>query len=265
MNPASNVHRAVTDIARGLADTPMWLTLGWQDIKQRYRRSILGPLWLTISTGVMVAIMGPLYAKLFNQDIGAYFAYLTVGFVLWQLIAQVITDSCGAFIAAEGYIKQVRMPLSVHVLRVIWKNVIIFLHNLVVIAVVLAFLRVPLTPWILVFPLGVLAFALNGFLYGIVVGVLCARFRDIPIIMTSILQATFFLTPVIWQPAMLGRHAWVVNLNPFYHVMEIIRAPLLGGPPSTLSCLVVLGTTVVGVLCTVALLSRYRARVPYWV
>ena len=213
----------------------------------------------------MVAIMGPLYAKLFNQEMGPYFAYLTVGFVLWQFISQVISDACNAFIAAEGYIKQVKMPLSVHVLRVVWKNIIFFLHNMVVIAAVLVILQVPLTPWLLLFPVGVLLVAFNAFLYGMVAGVVCARFRDIPIVMQNIIQAAFFLTPVIWQPSMLGRHAWTVNLNPFYHAMELVRAPLLGTPVSFLSWLVIVGITVVGGLFTIGILSRYRARVAYWV
>jgi len=265
MNPPSKFWLAIIDLVDGLRSIHIWPMLGWQDVRQRYRRSVLGPLWLTISTGVMIAVMGPLYGKLFNQDITSYFAFLAVGFVFWQLLAQAIGDSCVAFVAAEGFIKQVKLPLSVHVLRVVWKNLIILFHNLLVVVAVMMFLRPPISATVLLFPAAVLAFAVNAFLFGTVMAVICARFRDIPLIVANIVQAAFFLTPVLWQPGMLGRHLWTVNLNPFYHFLEIMRAPLLGAPVNPLSWPAVGVMTLVGCAMAVAFLGRYRARVAYWV
>src|SRR5262245_33855549 len=110
--------------------------LGWQDIKQRYRRSVIGPFWITISYGAMVAGMGPLYGRLLQQDVSAYLPYLAVSFVVWFLISGIINDACNAFIGAEGYIKEVRLPLTVHVLRIVWRNVIIFVHNCLIVIIV---------------------------------------------------------------------------------------------------------------------------------
>ncbi len=265
MNPRSSLHLALDDLVGGLASIHVWPVLGWQDVKQRYRRSMLGPFWITISTGIMIAIMGPLYGKLFGQDFNSYFAFLTVGFVLWQLVAQSINDACTSFMAAESYIKQVRLPLSIHVLRVVWKNIIFFLHNMLVVVLVLVILDVPVNASLLLFPLGVLACAINAFLYGMLLGVISARFRDIPIIMMNVVQAAFFLTPIMWQPSMLGRHEWSVNLNPLYHFIEIMRAPLLGASPNPLSWPLVGAITLAGCALAIATLSRYRARVPYWV
>jgi len=265
MKLSSSLHLAVDDLATGLSSVQVWAALGWQDVKQRYRRSQLGPFWLTISTGIMVAIMGPLYGKLFAQDFSSYFSFLTIGFVLWQMISQTMIDSCTTFIQAESFIKQIKLPLSVHVLRVVWKNLIFFMHNLVVVIVVLVYLQIPVTANLLLFPLGVVAFALNAFLYGLIIAVICARFRDIPIIVTNVVQAAFFLTPILWQPGMLGRHAWSVNLNPIYHFLEVMRAPLLGVPADPTSWAAVAAITLTGSLLAVAILKRYRARVPYWV
>jgi ABC-type polysaccharide/polyol phosphate export permease len=265
MGRRSSLRLAFDDVSEGLGNLHIWSALGWQDVKQRYRRSMLGPFWLTISTGLMVALMGPLYGKLFNQDFGAYFAFLTIGFVLWQLISQTVNESCTSFITAEGYIKQVKLPLSIHILRVVWRNVVYFLHNMLVVVVVLLYLKVPVGAALLLFPLSVLVFSFNAFLIGMILGVMCARFRDIPIIMLNLMQAAFFLTPILWQPAMLGRYEWSVNLNPFYHFIEIMRAPLLGAWPSVLSWQVVGAITVVAFACALAILGRFRARVPYWV
>lgn len=265
MNSSTSMRLAVNDLVTGLSSVQVWAALGWQDVKQRYRRSQLGPFWLTISTGIMVSILGPLYGKLFAQDFSAYFSFLAIGFVLWQLISQLIIDACTTFIQAESFIKQIKLPLSVHILRVVWKNLIFFFHNLVVVVVVLVYLQVPVNASLLLFPLGVLLFAFNAFLYGMIIAVICARFRDIPIIVTNVVQAAFFLTPILWQPGMLGRHAWSVNLNPIYHFIEIMRAPLLGKVPDAVSWLAVGVSTILGCLLAAFVLKHYRARVPYWV
>src|SRR5262245_15595453 len=181
MNPSSRPWLAIVDFVDGLRSVHVWPMLGWQDVRQRYRRSVLGPFWLTISTGVLIGAMGPLYGRLFNQDIGAYFAFLAIGFVFWQLMSQAIADSCAAFVAAEGFIKQVRLPLSVHVLRVVWKNLIILLHNMLVVVVVMIYTRPPVSTALLLFPAALLVFAVNALLFGLVLALICARFRDIPL------------------------------------------------------------------------------------
>jgi ABC-type polysaccharide/polyol phosphate export permease len=263
--PGANLHLAWRDLLEGVRAGHIWPALGWQDVKQRYRRSLLGPFWLTISTGLLLSLMGPLYGKLFNQDVGGYFLHLSVSFVVWQLFAAYITDACGAFIGAEGFIKQVRLPLTIYVLRLIWKNLIIFFHNMLFVALVLAYLRPRLGFDVVLVPVGLLFFSLNALWLGIVLGLISARFRDIPVIIGNIVQVFFFLTPVLWQPGMLGRHAWAVNLNPFYHFLEIIRTPLIGAPINYLSWMTVLAMTVLGFAFVLPFFARYRARVAYWV
>src|SRR5215813_4912720 len=112
---ARSLRLAVHDITDGLSRIHIWPMLGWQEIRQRYRRSLLGPFWLTMSTGAMIAGMGPLYGRLLNQPISEYFSYLAIGFVIWILMSTVILESCTVFIAAESFIKQIRLPFTVHV------------------------------------------------------------------------------------------------------------------------------------------------------
>lgn len=261
----TNFQLGLADIVDGLLSIHIWPVIGWQEVLKRYRRSVLGPFWLTISTGVMIGVMGPLYGKLFNLDIGSYFAHLAVSLVLWQFIAQCITDSCITFMAAEGYIKQVKLPLSLHVLAVVWKNLIIFFHNAVVIVIVMAYYRPQVGISLLVVPFGIALIAVNGFVYGTIFALLCARFRDIPLIVMNLMQVAFFLSPVMWQPQMLGRHKWTVNLNPFYHFLEIVRAPLLGAPTNPWSWPVAMAITFAGIAVMLTVFSRFRARIAYWI
>lgn len=256
---------AIKDFKDGLASIHVWPMLGWLEIKQRYRRSVLGPFWLTISTGAMIGGMGPLYGHLFGLDIATYFPYLSVSFIVWLLIANVANDACMVFISAEGFIKQMKTPLTVYILRMVWKNLIIFAHNLVIIfLIVLAW--PPAIAWhMLLIPLGVLFIAINGIWLGAFLGLLCARFRDIPQIVSSLVQVAFFLTPVMWKPEMLGGSQWAAAWNPFYHFLEVVRAPLLAAATNWFSWTVVLGITVIGYAVTLLLFARYRARIAYWV
>jgi ABC-type polysaccharide/polyol phosphate export permease len=252
------------DLKDGLLGIHVWPTMAWYEIRQRYRRSALGPFWLTISTGVLVAAMGPLYGRLFGQEVSSYFPFLAVGFIVWQLIAALMNDGGQVFIAAEAYIKQVRMPFTVHVLRMVCRNAIIFVHHLVI--VVLIFIAYPVHlgwPVLLVIPGLALLFA-NGVWLGLMLGMLCARFRDIPPIVQSVVQVAFFITPIMWKREMLGEHAWAADANPLYHLIEVVRAPLLGQMPATVSWLAAIGLTIVGFALTLPVFARYRARIAYW-
>lgn len=260
-----NLTLALQDLREGVSSFHIWIALGWQEIRQRYRRSMIGPFWLTISTGLMIAGMGPLYGKLFGQDIGAYFPYLAISFVVWLLIANLINDCSNAFIVAEGFIKQIRMPLTIHILRVVCKNLIIFAHNLVIVALVFLFYP-PQPGWhLLQLPLGIFFIALNGLWFGVLVGLFCARFRDIPQIIASVVQVAFFLTPVMWKAEMLGQHLWAAQVNPLYHFIEIVRAPLVSGGATALSWGYVALVTIAGYAAMLLVFSRFRARIAYWV
>jgi lipopolysaccharide transport system permease protein len=262
---SSALVKAIQDFASGICSIHVWPMLGWQEIRLRYRRSTLGPIWLTISTGALIAAMGPLYGRLLGQNIGSYYPYLAIGYVVWIFVSSVINDACTVFINAEGLIKQIRMPLTVHVLRMVWRNWIILLHNFIIVAIVLAFFPPPISWELLFVPLGLAAIALNGIWIGLVLGTLCSRFRDVSQLVGSIVQVAFFLTPVLWHPAALGEYGWVAAWNPLTHFLDIVRAPLLGYPIDVRSLAIVVGVTVSGFTAALLLFARYRARIPYWV
>lgn len=257
---------AASDLMGGIKHAHVWHMLAMQEIRQRYRRSVIGPLWITISTGVLIGAMGPLYGSLFGQSLSAYFPHLAVSFVLWLLMSSLINEACVVFIGAEGVIKQIRMPLSIHVYRHVWKNLLIFFHHVVLIAVVLAIFRPALSWSLLIAPLGLLLMVLNGVWLAVLLGVLCARFRDIPLIVQNIVQVLFFLTPVLWRPKDSGPMLQLAaDANPLHHFLELVRSPLLGSAPTGLNWAVVLGTTFVGSAIGLLFFARFRSRLAYWV
>jgi len=260
-----HVKRALADLLGGILTYHVWATLGWQDIKQRYRRSILGPFWLTISTGIMVAGIGFLYARIFRQETADYIPYLASGLVVWNFLAGLINESCQAFIASDQIIKQVRLPLTTHVSRVVWRNVIMFGHNAVILLVIeLIYRKGSALSVVLILP-GFFLILLNGFWACLLLGVLCARFRDIPQIIANLVQVTFFMTPIMWQSGVLGNRTYLAEWNPFFHAIELMRAPLLGAAYPLNSAIFMCLMFAIGFPLSLALFARYRARVPYWV
>jgi lipopolysaccharide transport system permease protein len=256
---------AFSDLRSGLALWPLWLQLGWNDILQRYRRSMLGPFWLTASMAIMVISLGVLYAELFNTPIHDFLPYLCVGLLVWNLISSFLTEGGVLFTGAESYIKQIRLPYSVYVFRSSWSKLIIFAHNFVIYFGILLYFQIwPGAVALLAIP-GLLLVLLNGAAATFFIGMVSARFRDVPQLINSMVQIVFFVTPIMWKPGLLRGRTFIADFNPFYHLLEIVRAPLLGSLPSAKSYIAVMLITLVNVVIVGAFFARFRSRISYWV
>jgi ABC-2 type transport system permease protein len=261
------------DLTDGWRQRELWAHLGWQDIRQRYRRSVLGPIWITISMAVTAVGLGVLYAGLFDNPLDIQLPHILVGFIVWAFISGCILEGADVFIANEGLIKFLPAPISVHVYRLVWRHTLLFGHNLIVYVVMLFIFPKPLS-WgsLMAIPAFVLL-ALNGTWVAFFLGMASARFRDLNPIVGSVVQLVFFLTPIVWiyeqfldsTNPQIAERARLAELNPFLHFIEIIRRPMLGESNVWHSWVVVLAITVVGWAVTLWALRRYRARVAYWV
>ena len=257
-------HDGNTDIWVAMRNVHVWGALGWHDIRQRYRRSVIGPFWFTLSTFIMIGVLGLLYSELLKQDIVTYLPYLGIGLVLWQYLSTSIVEGANGFIGAGYLIKQIRMPVSTHICRIVWRNFCILLHSLpVVVLFSLALGNRPGMSFVLVVP-GLLLLMLCGVWMGIVLGIICLRFRDALPIITNILQVAFFFTPIMWSPSLLKDRAWIAHYNPLYHLIEIVRAPMTGEPIEAVSWLWAIGLVVVGFVIAQAMMKKTRHKLSYW-
>ena len=262
LNMLSSAQR---DLRDGLAGCQLWTTLGWYDVRRRYRRSIVGPLWTTLSMAIFVAALGALYAKLFNRPAEVYVPHLTLGFLAWTFLAGVIGASCNAFVASERYIKEIRVPLSAFIYRMIWQQVIMLCYQSLVFVAVAVYFEIRLGPLALLSAAGLAIFLLNAVWVGLFMGVLGTRYRDIPEIVNNIIRIVFFLTPILWMPDMISEErSLLLDFNPFYHFIELVRAPLLGGTPHAQAWLVALGTAAIGWPMALLLFARFKGRIAYW-
>lgn len=263
--------RAVGDLTAGWRQRNLWGHLGLQDIKQGYRRSVIGPLWITISMAVTAVALGILYSALFGQPLAKFLPYVATGLIVWQFIAGCVNDGVQVFIRNEGLIKHLPSPLSVHVFRLVWHQLLLFVHNFAVYVVLISVFWRPLGVEVLLAVPALVLLVLNGGWFVLVIGVIATRFRDIPPLTSSIVQLLFFMTPIVWvyedfanNPRIADR-AKLAELNPFMHFVQIIRQPLLGQTIEVRHWVVAGAITAVGWVLALLVLRNYRARVPYWV
>lgn len=260
------------DLVRGFHQHELWLQLGWQDIKQRYRRSTLGPLWITIATGVMALALGLLYSMLFQIPLADFLPHVTVGLIMWGFISGCIKDGAEIFIDNEGLIKQLPSALSVHVYRLVWRQALFLAHNLVIWAVLMMIFPRPLG-WDLLLAIPAMALLiLNGVWVTMFFGIVATRYRDVAPLLEAMVQLLFYVTPIVWttqtlkeQGGEIAQRALLAEVNPLFHYMEIIRAPMIGQPLAAYHWWVVLGCTAVGLILSLLAMKQWRFRVSYWV
>ncbi|UFN48344.1 ABC transporter permease [Roseomonas sp. OT10] len=260
-----HLSRALEDLGEGLASWRLAWALARLDLRNRYRGSVIGPFWMTLSTAVMLVGLGFLYARLFGMTLQGYLPHLAVSLITWNVISAVVTDACTSLTSAEGVIRQLRLPYTVHALRCVFRNLLTAAHSLpLILLVFLALDQWPGAEAVLAIP-GLLLLAINALSVSLFLGMLCARFRDIGPIVGSVMQLAFFMTPVIWKPELAGDwQPWLV-LNPFYALLETVRGPLVegGGPP--VAWLAAFLYTALAAAGAFAFFVRFRGRVAFWV
>lgn len=241
--------------------------LAVSDIRLQYRRSTLGPWWNTATLFAQISVIGLLFSRLFDSDTPSYLLHLGAGLITWTFVVTTLNESAQALIVSGPLIRQVLLPVTVHTFRVILKNFILFSHNLVAL-LPFYFLAVQRPSWwtLLAVP-GIGLALLNIGWIAVMFSIISARFRDFPAIIGGVLVLVFYVTPILWSLDQL-EGSWVqgfVRFNPFYHVIEVLRAPLLGNPIPPLSAGILLGAGLVGWYLARVLVRWKSSHIAFWV
>lgn len=262
---SKNYQLACDDITEALKAWRIWLLLAWHEVKLRYRRSTLGPFWITISMAITIYTMGILYGHLFKMDLTLYYPFLATGILGWNLISLIVNDATMTFVNAEQFIKQMKQPYLFFILQNVTRNFIIFFHNILVLVPLIFFFHLKINLYTLFILVSLTMLWINAVSYSTILALLGTRFRDIPILVASLIQVAFFLTPIMWSPSILpDRYHFVINFNPFAQFMELFRNPLLGILPSNYTLVTTFGLTIIGIFSAFVIFVRYRARIAYW-
>ncbi len=260
----STLKLGLEELKEGFTSHEQWLYMGIQDIRLRYRRSMIGPWWVTISTGVMVMILGFLWSHIFGTDLENYLPFFAVGFVIWGWMSGQLLDAAGGLFQFQGVIKQMRLPFPIFTYRLNVRQLIILAHNTIIIAAVLLLIGKGLSWMNLIAIPSLILIQLNLTLLSIVVTIFCTRYQDMTQVVTVGTQIVFFFTPILWQVETLKNRTYLAEMNPVYHWIEVIRAPLLGHLPSVSNYLWSMTSLVVLFILATYYLGRYRSRIAYW-
>jgi len=262
---SGKVKLAADDVRGAIELWPLWVRLGWNDILYRYRRSTLGPFWFTASMAITIVALGSVYSQVLRLPARELMPHVCVGLIVWAFMNSTVLEAGDLFTGSESYIKHVKLPYSLYVFRFVLSKTIIFAHDFPIYLATVAYFGIwPGAVAFYAVP-GFLLLVINGVLITISLGMASARFRDIPRIIASLSQIVFLITPIIWVPGLLGERSYLAEANPFFHLIELIRAPLLGSAPSKHTLIAAVAITFTNLLVAGVLFTRYRNRIAYWI
>jgi ABC-type polysaccharide/polyol phosphate export permease len=256
------------DFLTSLAAFRIWSYFGYRDIKARYRRTLIGPFWTVGNQALLIIMMAVVYSNLWGTKLTDFMPFLSAGSISWVLVATSVSESCLAFVAGHSVINNTNQPILIHVIRVVWRNILVFLHFLLVHFCVFWFFKGELPLTLLWLFLSVPLVGFNVLWIATLVGLAATRFRDVTPLIQSVITGLFFVTPIFWPVERLSVgpvRTTFVDLNPFYHMIEMLRPFLLGQYPSTYSIVFVLCMTVIGSLVAIFVFGRVRDRIAYWI
>ena len=229
MNSAAVV--VANDLFGSLKRMPVAFHLAMNDIRGKYRRTVLGPLWIVIGQLATVAGFVLVFSGLFNRNPYDYALYLSAGFPVWMLISSFLTDMPGVFIQSKGFMESFELPWLSQVWRRSIGYLLVFGHQIATLFVVMAVLRVA-PSWEMLWTIPALGLVLvSGAGLGIALGVLGARYRDLQPAMGVVASFLFFFSPIMWHADQLHANHWVYLFNPIYYIVTLLRDPLLGHAP----------------------------------
>ena len=252
------------DLAESIAHWHIWASLAWQDTVARYRGSVIGPFWITLSMAALIGGMSLLYTQLLHIDARVYVPYLAAGIVLWGFISGVIQESTAAFNQGAAIIRQSSISMFIFVWRTIYRNVIVLGHNLIIVAIVLGVSN----QWAKIMPLqlaaGAVVLVLNLAWISTIFAFIGARFKDVPQLVAALLQLAFFMTPIFWRPSGISQHRFVLDFNPLYHMLELVRGPIMGEGISALTWSFSFGFLAAGWLVAFLFYAAQRRRIVHY-
>lgn len=238
------------------------------DIKRRYRRSYLGPFWTTISLAVNILIVTTIFTSIGSGSIWSNLSYTAIGVVLWHFISTSALEACDTFIQSATIIRQANAPIYVYIYRVILRNLIFFLHNLLIILIIYI-----IAPWHIGLNLfyaiaGFFFLLINVFSLSILLSIFTARFRDIGQLVSNLLPIIFYITPIIWKRGfteIVNKIDSLLIYNPIYSSISIIREPLLGHATDLRCWYVVFFITPLLFTISIYCYGKFSKRVAFWI
>ncbi len=238
------------------------------DFAMQYRKTMIGPLWVLMGPTLFIATLGMLFAQVSNSAENQFIPHLSIGLITWTLVSGFVIGSTTVFQRNRSQIMQGGMTMLDIVAVDVMRTVLHFLHQVIIIAVVFWVFDLTPTWYSLVSLFGLVILVANGIWLTMLFGIIGARYRDLAEVVQAVMRIAFLATPIIWLPEERGAGGIMgifLTYNPFYHFLDVVRAPLLGHEITLLTWTVVGSFTVFGYIATVIFYRQLGHRVPLWV
>lgn len=255
-------------LVQSLHQPEFWGYSSWLDIVTKYRRTRLGLIWILVPVAVFVGAIGSVYSRIMGHDPAFYIPYLAIGFTVWRFMVQCTNESASILRGHKSFIMDGRTRLTDYVLRSIAKAFFYFICAVLVI--IGALIWSPDMHWPRIFTLALTfpIIVLNMAWWSTCVAVIGSRHADTGEMINTALRFGMLLTPILWVGDRFEAGSafwWAVHINPAYHLINFVRAPILGQAidPITIAYLAIL--SICGWLATIWLYRRYARFVPLWI
>ena len=233
---SESMRTTVRDVIRAAGLWHIWTRLGIQDVRLKFRRSATGRLVdLRQPDGSRAGDRVHLRQPARTGPAREFIPYLTIGLILWSYLTNSIVEGGNAFVNSEGYIKQISLPIYIYIFRAFVSIGLTALIALSAFVLVAAFYRVPVGPGTLLVVPGFMLMMIASLLLVTIFAHLNTRFRDVAHMASVGMQVLFYVTPVIFPAELLRKRrslSLVIELNPMYHLLEVVRRPLLAAGPA---------------------------------
>jgi ABC-type polysaccharide/polyol phosphate export permease len=253
------------EIVSGIANWRVSHLMGIGELRRRYARSRLGQFWLVASTGVMILILGVVWSMLWKTPVAYMMPYIAISLVLWSLITGTLGEAPLALVSAAPLFLNQGTSFSTVIFALVYRQLLIFLHNTIIVGLTLLAFRRPLGPVALLAVPGSLLLIVNLVWPSYLIAVACSRFRDLTSVVANALVIAFFITPVFWEETQIpAEHHWLIHFNPLAILLSIVRDPILGQAPPVSIWVTSILLAIVGSSITILVIGKYRHRIIYW-
>ena len=255
----------IHDIITGSKQWRIWSALAWNIIKMEYRRTIIGPIWISIQQAIFIIFLGYIFASIQKENFTSFYVYFATGYTFWLFISSFITSAGNTFMGINGLPNMTRAALSSHIYLQFSSQILLFIHRLIPLIVILIVFHNIIS---INFPLlfcGFFMLMIFGFWISALLGCLSLRFQDIVPAVTSIIQVMFFVTPIMFQTSRIPGGNSLSNFNPFYHILVVVRGNIINENVTLYNWIAVLVINIIGIGITLWVMRWARPKLAYWV
>lgn len=260
-----SIKNSISDFIISFKKHDLWFFLGCNDIKQKYRRSKLGKSWLIVSTAIFMGMISIVWSTLFKQNLHEYLPYFSISWILWIYISTVLSESTTGFTQYEYIIKQIKLPFPIYILRLITRNIIVFLYNFILIFIIILFVGKGWSFTSLLAIIGFTFLTISLFSLSMIIAIITTKHRDFQMIVQSVLPVIFYVSPIMWQSKLIiGKHQWLIDYNPLVPFFDLIRKPIFGIVPDFYTYEKVIFFTILIFFISLIMYRKSKFKIAYW-